>query len=300
MGTVEEMRRMVADLRNLARVTRLSSEKLVARQKDILRLEIIKRGTTALAEHIAGLNAKLGRAYMPPITADFAAAIKGKRTVDSLNDAVDTLLANTKITADAAADRIAGSLGILRELAAERTELFADTSQLVLKAPDDLTAIIKSRITEADKKEADRLEALREKIRKEEQTKLADKAAAKLAADAAMAKAAAPVPAPVEPAPAPSPAPSPASAPAPAAFAAVRQAFPAPAEPASSEATLSLGEIGGRMGIPLSASFLRGLGFEPVGTRRAAVLFQEADFDAMCIAFEAHIRNVRQAHRANA
>ena len=175
--------------------------------------------------------------------------------------------------------------------------------------------IVTTRIAEHQQKEAARIEAETARIRAEAEQQAraaaeqaaraqaqaeakvrseAEAAAAKLVADAAMARAAAPAPAPVEPTPTPSP------APVPAAFAAVRQAFPAPAETADAEPTLSLGEISARTGLPLSAALLRGLGFSPAGQRRAAILCPESDFESMLLAIEAHLRNVRQAHRANA
>lgn len=126
----------------------------------------------ALREHVAALNVRLGAPYMPSVTADFAGVIKGKRTVASLQDAVDTELARAKIDASATADKIGMNLATLRELAAAHAFLFADTAQIVLKANDDLTVLVKSRIAEHQQKEAARIEAEREKIRKEEVARL--------------------------------------------------------------------------------------------------------------------------------
>jgi 16S rRNA (cytosine1402-N4)-methyltransferase len=46
-----------------------------------------------LAEHIAQLNAAMPKDYMPAVPADFAAAVKNKRTVDGLLGAVNDELA---------------------------------------------------------------------------------------------------------------------------------------------------------------------------------------------------------------
>ena len=113
---------------------------------------------------------------MPTIAADFAGAIKGKRTVDSLRDAVSTTLANAKIEASATADKIDANLKTLLELASGHAFLFADTAQIVLKAPDDLTMLVKSRIAEHKAAEEKKEAETRERIRAEEQAK-AEKAA---------------------------------------------------------------------------------------------------------------------------
>jgi len=54
-----------------------------------------------------------------------------------MQDAVDTLLANTKIAANETADRIQANLDTLRELGGEHKFLFIDAPQLVLKANDE-------------------------------------------------------------------------------------------------------------------------------------------------------------------
>ncbi|MFS2051004.1 YqaJ viral recombinase family protein, partial [Variovorax sp. CT11-76] len=169
---VDAMRRTVADLRNLARTTRLAREKIVAAEKDNRRGEIVASGVSALREHIATLNARLGRPYMPAVTADFAGAIKGKKNLDSMQDAVDAALANAKIEASGIADRIQINLGTLRELATGLPQLFPDTAQIVLKAPDDLTALVKSRVADHRAAEAKKEEEQRERIRAEEVARL--------------------------------------------------------------------------------------------------------------------------------
>jgi len=164
IADVEAMRRMVADFRTLARATRLAHEKLVAGRKEAIRGEIVAEGIAAFREHIAGLNSRLGNPYMPNIPADFGGAIKGKRTVDSIRDAVATELARAKIEANAIADKIDLNLQYLREYGKDHTFLFADTETIILKAVDDFQALVKSRIVEHQTAEAKRLESEHERI----------------------------------------------------------------------------------------------------------------------------------------
>lgn len=171
-ASIEEMVRTVALYAGQARTTRLTLERMVKARKETIRVEIVQKGKDTLREHINTLNKRLGETYMvvPPV--DFGAAIKGKRTIASLHDAVDTLLANAKIEANAIADRIQINLTTLRELGKDHAFLFNDAAQIVHKAPDDLTALVHMRLNEHRVAEAKRIEAEREKIRAEEVAKL--------------------------------------------------------------------------------------------------------------------------------
>ena len=175
------MRRLVADLRALSRTTRLSTEKLVKARKESIRTEIYQEGVAAYRAHIDGLNKRIGKPYMPTLPVDFAGCIKGKKTVASLRDAVAGHLANAKIAANDVADKISVNLATLVELASEHKALFPDTGTIVLKAPDDLIALVKTRIADHERAEAERLEAQRAAIVEQERVKAEKKAREELA-----------------------------------------------------------------------------------------------------------------------
>lgn len=155
-ANIDELFRTIDDISAEARRVRLDLDKLVKARKDAIRGEIKQRGVAALAEHISSLNTQLGKAYMTVVPADFESAMKGKKTVASLNDAVDTVLAKAKIEANAIAGNIQINLNYLREHAAEFKALFPDTGTIVLKAHDDLVALVKARIAEHKEAEAQR------------------------------------------------------------------------------------------------------------------------------------------------
>lgn len=157
-----------------ARETRLKVEKLVAAQELLVKSGIKQKGEQALAEHIAGINKTLGKVTLPHIPSDFAGAIKNKRTIASLQDAVDTELARAKIEASKAADAIRLNLSSLAELAVDHVFLFSDVQQLVGKSNEDLVTLIKFRIAEHKRVEDEKAEAQREQIRKEELKRIAD------------------------------------------------------------------------------------------------------------------------------
>ena len=195
---IDALRKTLAKLSNTARDTRLMAEKVVNAEKENIRARILKEGQDKLAAHVKKLNERLGKSYMPTIPADFAGAMKSKRTFASLRDAVETTLAMAKIAANEIADRIDANLKTLREHGANHTHLFPDTAQIVLKSPEDLTSLVKVRISEHEAKEEKRREAERERIRGEEVAKLA--AAQPAALPAAPPAAATPAPAAAQPA----------------------------------------------------------------------------------------------------
>lgn len=184
ISTVDEMVRIVASYKELARKTRLMLEKMVKARKETIRVEIQQAAKDKTTEHIAALNVRLGKPYMPVVAVDFAGVMKNKRTIASLRDAVDTELARFKIDANAIADKIQLNLGVLREHAVNHAFLFADAGQIILKAADDFAALVKLRIADHEKAEADKQEALREQIQKEEQAKAEAAAQAQVAAAA--------------------------------------------------------------------------------------------------------------------
>lgn len=286
-------------LHALTRDTRLAAQKLLEDRKEQIKLEQVQRGQQEFAAHIAGLNASLGKPYMPTILADFANAIKGKRTADSLRGAVNDELARAKIAADEVANRIQRNLGTLRELAGQHVFLFADTGTIVLKACDDLTMLVKSRIAEHDAKEAARLEAERERIRNEEAAKLQREAEAKARAETAElarqqdearaqlrredqarmladANAAAAAQAAIAQAAAPAPAP------------------PAQQQPDDGE-RINLGAINAHFApIKLDAAGLAMLGFEPVATAQGAKLYHAHYLHAIRITLMRHLQAIEK------
>lgn len=173
---IDDMRKMVSSLKESARANRLSLTHIVDAQKDKVRDDIRRKGFDALAAHVLKLNERLGSAYMPVVQGNFAGVMKGKKTIKSLQDAVEAELANAKLAANEIADRIEINRWYLTATAAEYTALFPDVATLALKAKDDFTAAVDSRVAKhvaAVKAQAEAVaEKEREKIRAEEAAKL--------------------------------------------------------------------------------------------------------------------------------
>ena len=64
-------------------------------------------------------------------------------------------------------------------------------------------------------------------------------------------------------------------------------------EPQDLVPTLRLWQIHQRLGFSVSADFLRGLGIEPAGKDRAAVLYHERDFSRICDALIAQVARAK-------
>lgn len=185
-ATIDELFSSLDRVSAHARETRLKVDKLVKAQELLVKSNIKHKAEQALADHVAAINKTLGKVTLPAIASDFLGAMKNKRTIASLQDAVDTELARAKIDASQAADCIRLNLSSLAELAADHTFLFSDIQQLVTKANDDLVTLIKFRISEHEKAEEEKAEATRKRIREEELQKIADAEKAKQVAPVAV------------------------------------------------------------------------------------------------------------------
>lgn len=281
---IDELFRSLDRISADARETRLKVDKLVKAQELSIKIEIKQAGETALAEHIAAINKRLGSVQLPHIAADFAGVMKGKSKLDNMRDAIATELARAKIEANATAEAIEVNLVSLRELADNHRFLFGDRQQLVLKANDDLIAVIKSRIADHEADQAKKLEAQREQIRQEELAKIEREAK----------KAAKPLePMQTEPVAAPSPA----YVQAVELTADLVQVAKAVGQATDDGQRIKLGDINARLGFSVSADFLVTIGFESVGRERSAILYRASDFHRICDALVRHITNAKSCQQ---
>lgn len=155
-SSVDEMRRTVSYLANLARTNRLLFEKIVKSEKESRKTAIVSKGREELESHLRQLQAGLPMKFMVSLP-NFADAIKGKKTLASMQDAVGTMLANAKIDANALAEDLRGKHAWYIENAGQYSFLFHDLNDIIYKAADDFQAVANSRI--AQHKEQERIKA---------------------------------------------------------------------------------------------------------------------------------------------
>ncbi|KQQ40419.1 endonuclease [Duganella sp. Leaf126] len=181
-STIDEVMRTVDHIKAQFRAKRLELEKLVKTRKEQIKETILNEGKRDYADHIAGLEkeiAPLRLALLPP---DFAGAMKNKRTLASLHDAVNTTLANAKIEANQKAGDYRLKQAWCKENATGYGALFMDMAQIIGKPMDDFQLVVRTRIADHERAEAAKQEALRAKIAAEEKAKAEAAAAAELAA----------------------------------------------------------------------------------------------------------------------
>lgn len=278
--SIDLLFRTIDEISAQARETRLALDKLVAKRKEERRTEIGNTARRAVIDHITGVNESLGAPHAVPmpatLVADLQAAIKGKRSFASMQDAVDSVATNAKITASQAADRIRANIRVLEMEEGTYGALFPDRVQLCSsKQPEDLRNLIAARIGEHKKAEEDRLQRERDKIREEE----AEKARKAVEAEQAAAQqkpapvaVAEPVEEPVQQRPVVGLVRTPVTSPA-----------TAPAAGPRGVVKIKLGDINARIApLTISADCLAKLGFNALPEKGAAKLYDEAQFPAMC------------------
>ena len=278
ISDVELMRRTVADLKELARSTRLATEKLVKAEKDARRTEKVMAARQAFDKHVAACQLDIKGVRLNVPMPDFGGAIKGLSSLASIDDKLTAALIAGKAEANTLAGRIANNLKTLDSVP-QYAHLFADRQELAYKDAETLELLMQKRVDA----EAARIEAERERIRAEEQYKAQMEAAEKLKVEQRQAKTFEATPlhgahgvvaytADGQPARAkfdtdPR-------------FAAVVASAPAPADEAP---TLTLSAINERLHpISVSAAGLAEFGIEPLATKKSAKLYSQAQFEQAC------------------
>ena len=185
MGEIDSIDTFVKDMRFISeqiRQARLAEGKQIKARKEELREEILNKAnqeaSKSLNEAMAKVNAKL-----PNIDFDPFAAMKGKRTIESLQDAADTEVAKAKIQINEFVELAMGNALHLSTQAQGYDFLFNDWAQIAFKATEDFKTLVTARIATYQAEQKAKEEAQRERIRQEEQAKLQREAEAKARAE---------------------------------------------------------------------------------------------------------------------
>lgn len=325
-STIDEVLRTVDHIKAQFRAKRLELEKLVKTRKEQIKETILNDGKLAYADHIRKLEEEIAPLRLSLPQPDFAGAMKNKRTLASLHDAVNTTLANAKIASNQAAADIRAKMAWFAANVGDHAGLFRDLQQIIGKALDDFQLVVRTRIAEHQRAEDAKQEALRAKIAAEEKEKAEAAARAELerqqreaatrqaAAEQAERDRVAAEQRAQQAAALAQERPTTAAAAIAQANALAEQARlsdladaqssgeePAPtddlfAQPGAAPSTppaLKLGQISERLNFTVTAAFLEAIGFAPAATDKAAKLYHEADFPRMCAAMIRHISAVQ-------
>jgi len=168
-ASIDQLFKTIDDISAEARKVRLELDKLVKARKEELRNQIVAAAQSALRAHALKLSARIGMTLPNVIGADFAGAIKGKRSLASIQDAVDTELARAKIAANELADLMEANIKTLRGEAHDWGFLFPDLAYVAGKPSEDFANLLAARI-------AAHKQAEEQRRQREEQAEAARKA----------------------------------------------------------------------------------------------------------------------------
>lgn len=274
---IEAVFRTMDEVKAEARKIRLELDKLVTKQKEARKEEIVQAGAKAVRERYETLNASLGEHRIQPpqsLVLDLGGAIKGKKSLASMKDAVDTAVAGFKIAASEQADKIRANVSVYRAEVGTWASLFPDHVALcATKSQEDLRNLITARIAQA--------KADQEKRDADAKQREADEAARQESRGNDASAAAEPTTT------APSRAPAPVTR------------VGAGAAPVPAGARIKLGDINARIApITVTADGLASLGFRPLAKEKGAVLYALADFGLICAALQDVLADAAQQKAA--
>ncbi len=153
--SIDEMVRTLDHIQAKLRTTRLKLNKSVTDQEAVIKNKILSDAKALYAKHVSELESEIKPIKLVVAQPDFAGAMKNKRTLASLHNAVDTELANAKIEADAIAKAVRFNLNWYNSNVDGHEFLFRDLQSIICKASEDFQLIVATRITQHKKTEAE-------------------------------------------------------------------------------------------------------------------------------------------------
>ena len=180
--SIDHLFRTIDEISEEARQVRLKLAKLVKSEKESRKEQIVLQAKKDLDKHIGAMERRLEAlddrpCNFPVVAADFAGAVKGLKSLDSMRDKVAVALTSAKLEASQMADKLEANRKHLMQADGDWISLFADFWTVGAKAAEDFQALAAMRIGNHKQAEAQRMEAQREKIRQEEAARLEREAA---------------------------------------------------------------------------------------------------------------------------
>ncbi|PSU41189.1 homogentisate 1,2-dioxygenase, partial [Photobacterium phosphoreum] len=151
------------------RQARLAADKQVKNRKDDIRKGILNDANAKIQQHLNTLSLEI-KAPMPAPTISMLDAMKGKKTVQSLEEAASTAIAHTLVEADLLANKAKENYATL-STHVEYQFLFNDWPVICFKDTDDFSALVKTRIANHKAAEGIRLEQERQQMQIEADAK---------------------------------------------------------------------------------------------------------------------------------
>jgi putative phage-type endonuclease len=154
-ASIDQVFKVIDEVSEEMRQKRLELDKLIKARKTEIRNNMASQAVEDLAKHVEAINQRNGRTLfaVDAVGADFIGSMKGKKTVDGLQDGVDNELARAKIEASRIGDLIAANLKAMADAEKKWPFMFNDIQLIIGKAPDDFEALVKMRVTEQEARE---------------------------------------------------------------------------------------------------------------------------------------------------
>lgn len=166
-ASIAELFSTIDELRETMRQKRLHLNKLVTAEKENRRLEIQQKASQAFDDFLAKLDCPVEPAH----SLNVAGAMKGKKTIATLQAAADDEVARAKIECQQLANQVNDNKALIEKMQGDYAFLFNDWRDLVQKDAEFIKLQVENRIAHHKQEEQKRLDAERERIRQEEEAK---------------------------------------------------------------------------------------------------------------------------------
>lgn len=172
--SIAEVFRTLDTLSEMVRQKRLLLEKQIEIEKKSRKTDRVIDAKKEFSAHIEALQSNFKTIDLAQIIPepDFGGAIKGLKTLSSVDEKLGVALANGKILANKIAKEVEEKILWLEDVTKENSLLIHDLQLLISKPIDDFKAVINNRINEEKQRQEAKLKSERERIRAEEEAKL--------------------------------------------------------------------------------------------------------------------------------
>ena len=173
---VDKFCKELGQIGELIRQARINGQNAVKARKDEIKQEVVQRVKGEFFEHqrtlAEGLNSKeliLAKLSLPYVEFNALKAIKGKKTVKSLNEAANDALATAKIEANEYEALFIANIEIYTIVAEGYDFLFPDIERLLNNEADAFKALINVRISDHQEQERIKEQAVKDAKKKREE-----------------------------------------------------------------------------------------------------------------------------------
>lgn len=173
-----EFEKITAEFDTVLMKMQTDGEKKVKAAKEAQKQAIQEKAAEELTEYVEACTAKIQpfdvRQFIGVVQPDFASAMKGKRNLESLQAAVDQVVADKKIEIETLMETLVPNIAFYNETVGEFGFLFGDINGIATSPAEAFKAVVTSRIAEQKQKDQDCIEAEAKAKAEREERKVAE------------------------------------------------------------------------------------------------------------------------------